>query len=264
MIMEIYGMLAGKKVRRIGFGAMRITGPGIWGAPQNEREVIALLHEVIFSGVRHIDTADAYGPQISEDLICKALYPYPDDLLIATKGGFIRHGPGLWTPCGRPSYLRQCVENSLRRLKLDAIDLYYLHRVDPEVPLADQIGILDTLRNEGKIKSIGLSKVTKQQIQEAMKISPIAAVQNSFSYFNQEESKPVLSYCEQAGISFVPYAPLNAGKNFIQTDSTLALEEQTAMSAISWILNYSSITFPIPGTSNIHHFRENLLAEGLI
>lgn len=259
--MKIYGTLAGKKVRRLGFGAMRLTGAGIWGPPQNEREAITLLREVLISGIQHIDTADAYGPQTSEELICKALYPYPDDLLIATKGGFVRHGPGIWTPCGRPAYLRQCVENSLKRLKLDTIDLYYLHRIDPEVPFADQIGVLDILRNEGKIKAIGLSKVNQSQIIEAMKISPIAAVQNNFSYFHQEESKSVLTYCELAGIPFVPYAPLNAGKCFHPTDPNVVLNEPLPVAAISWILNHSPATFPIPGTSNIFHFRENLLAE---
>ena len=254
MTFTTHGMLTGKKIRRLGFGTMRLTGPGIWGPPADEKNAIEVLRSAVALGVQHIDTADAYGPYDAERLIRKALYPYAEDLIIATKGGFTRQGPGRWTPCGVPAYLRQCVEMSLRRLGVEAIDLYYLHRVDPNVPLADQVGELEQLRAEGKIKALGLSKVTVAQTIEAAAIAPIAAVQNAFSLLNAE-CKDVVQWCKENSIAFVPYAPLGAGKYLKSEDASA-----TSRSALRWLLEYSPVTFPIPGTSRIEHLAENMRA----
>lgn len=251
-------LLAGKQLRRLGFGTMRLTGPGIWGPPASESTAIQLLRKAVDLGVQHIDTADAYGPNVAEGLIRKALFPYADDLVIATKGGFTRQGPDRWTPCGVPAYLRQCVEMSLRELNVEAIDLYYLHRVDPNVPLADQLGELEQMRQEGKIKALGLSKVDITQLKQAMKIAPIAAVQNPFSIL-QHQSEDVVRWCEKNEIAFVPYAPLGAGKYFEDCD---ARDQSTrAVYALKWLLSYSPAIFPIPGTSRIEHLEENLRAD---
>lgn len=250
-----HGMLAGKSVRRLGFGTMRLTGPGIWGPPADESNAIHVLRSAVALGAQHIDTADAYGPHDVETLIRKALHPYADDLVIATKGGFTRQGPGQWTPCGVPAYLRQCVEMSLRRLGVEAIDLYYLHRVDPNVPLADQIGELEQMRTEGKIKALGLSKVTVAQIQEAATIAPIAAVQNSLSPIDTE-SDAVVRWCEERDVAFVPYAPLGAGRHLEHEGTPM-----TPSSALRWLLEYSPAMFPIPGTSNVLHLAQNMKAD---
>lgn len=246
--------IAGKPVRRLGFGTMRLTGPGVWGPPNSEEDALAILRRAVTAGVQHIDTADAYGPHVAEDLICKALHPYPDDLLIATKGGFTRHGPGRWAVCGSPAYLRQCVELSLRRLNVEAIDLYYLHRIDPNIPIADQIGELDQMRIEGKIKAIGLSKVDSHQVEEARKTAPIAAIQNAFSIQNRD-SEPLIRWCEQNDTAFVAYAPLEA-------DRRLNMENNlTTAAALKALLAFSPVVFPIPGTSNLQHLEENLMAD---
>lgn len=234
-------------VRRIGYGAMQITGPGHWFHPDDMDAAKAVLREAVDLGVNHIDTADAYGPETSERLIRKALYPYPDDLVIATKGGMTRQGPNRWAPVGRPEYLRQCVEMSLRRLALDRIDLYYLHRIDPQVPLADQLGELAALREEGKIRHIGVSKVTVNQVEAARVITPIAAVQNKFNQV--EGDRAVMEYCAEQGLAFVPYAPLGAG--------TLA-RDGGAPEAITWLLDRSPVVLPIPGTTSIDHLYANL------
>jgi pyridoxine 4-dehydrogenase len=260
MTLTTHGMLAGKRVRRLGFGSMRLTGPGIWGPPGDEKNAIQVLRTAVESGVQHIDTADAYGPHDVETLIRKALHPYADDLIIATKGGFTRQGPGRWTPCGVPAYLRQCVELSLRRLGVDAIDLYYLHRVDPNVPLADQVGELEQLRTEGKIKALGLSKITIVQIVEAAKIAPIAAVQNSFSLLNAE-SDDVVRWCEKNEIAFVPYAPLGAGRCLEHGEQTDNAPSVTPHRALRWLLEHSPAMFPIPGTSSVEHLAENMKAD---
>ncbi|PJI45908.1 MAG: aldo/keto reductase [Pseudomonas sp.] len=251
MSSPVAARLAEKTVRRLGFGTMRLTGPGIWGPPTNEENALAVLRAAVSAGVQHIDTADAYGPHVAEELICKALHPYADDLLIATKGGFTRHGPGRWVPCGSPAYLRQCVELSLRRLNVEAIDLYYLHRIDPNIPIADQVGELDRMRVEGKIKALGLSKVDVRQVEEAIKTAPIAAIQNAFSISNRE-ALPIIQWCEQNDTAFVAYAPLEAGKRLASSLSTTeALEE---------LLAFSPVVFPIPGTSSVQHLEENLKA----
>jgi pyridoxine 4-dehydrogenase len=236
-------------VRRIGYGAMQITGPGHWFHPADMDAAKAVLREAVDLGVNHIDTADAYGPETSERLIRKALHPYPGDLVIATKGGMTRQGPNRWAPVGRPEYLRQCVEMSLRRLALDRIDLYYLHRIDPHVPLADQLGELAALREEGKIRHIGISKATLTQVEAARAITPIAAVQNKFNQLEGDHA--VLEYCTEQGLAFVPYAPLSAG--------TLARTGR-APEAIRWLLNQSPAVLPIPGTTSIDHLHANLAA----
>ncbi|XKL30602.1 aldo/keto reductase [Pseudomonas sp. JDS08PS003] len=238
---------------------MRLTGPGIWGPPADESNAIQVLRLAVASGVQHIDTADAYGPHDVETLIRKALHPFADDLVIATKGGFTRQGPGQWTPCGVPAYLRQCVELSLRRLGVDAIDLYYLHRIDPNVPLADQVGELEQMRTEGKIKALGLSKATIAQAVEASKIAPIAAIQNSFSLINTD-SDDVVRWCESNHVAFVPYAPLGTGRCLAVEGSREPANPALAQDALRWLLDYSPAMFPIPGTSNASHLLENMRA----
>lgn len=245
---------------------MQLTGPGHWGQFGDGDQAVRVLRAAVDAGVTHIDTADAYGPFVAEEYIREALYPYPSGLVIATKGGLTRHGPAKWKPCGRPEYLRQCVEMSLRRLDLECIDLYYLHRVDPAVPMADQLAVLSEMRAEGKINSIGLSKVNVDQIREARTFVDVACVQNKFSISNQT-SDDVLRYCEQEKIPFVPYGPLASGK-LVQdsgplSDAAKALDITPAQLAISWALHRSPVTMPIPGTSNESHLRENLLASSV-
>lgn len=259
MTPTLTGKLAGRTVRRLGFGTMRLTGPGIWGPPSDQQRAIDVLRKAVESGVQHIDTADAYGPDVAEPLIRTALFPYPDDLIIATKGGFTRQGPGRWTPCGAPAYLRQCVEMSLRRLNVEAIDLYYLHRVDPAISLADQVGELERMRHEGKIKAVGVSKVEVIQLEEAISITPIAAVQNPFNLL-QPQSADVVEWCEKNKVAFVPYAPLGAGR-CLQQHHASDEGAVTPNKALKWLLNYSPFMFPIPGTSSIAHLLENLGAD---
>ncbi|WP_339493086.1 aldo/keto reductase [Pseudomonas sp. EA_15y_Pfl2_R67] len=262
MILTLTGKLAGKTVRRLGFGTMRLTGPGIWGPPSDQRLAIDVLRKAVESGIQHIDTADAYGPDIAEPLIRAALSPYPDDLIIGTKGGFTRQGPGRWTPCGAPAYLRQCVEMSLRRLNVEALDLYYLHRIDPAIPLADQLGELERMREEGKIKALGMSKVDIAQLEEAISIAPIAAVQNPFN-LHEPRSAEVVAWCEREDVAFVPYAPLGAGK-CLEPSQPLSGRAVTPQAALKWLLEYSPIMFPIPGTSSIEHLMENLESDGYV
>ncbi|MGE4664125.1 aldo/keto reductase [Yersinia enterocolitica] len=260
MKFSLSGKIIGRNICRVGYGAMRITGPGIWGPPSNANEIISLIRTAIDSGVQHIDTADAYGPYISEELIKKALYPYNDDLLIATKGGFMRNGPGKWQANGDPLYLRRCVEGSLRRLKLEALDLYYLHRIDSTIPLSDQIGELSKMKIEGKIKNIGLSKVTLPQIIEARKIDSISAIQNKFNRIFNKESSTIIKWCEEEDVAFVPYAPLAIGECIINTECHRTKQESdnAVINEISWLLNYSPNIFPIPSTTNIKHLNQNL------
>ncbi|GKW36716.1 MULTISPECIES: aldo/keto reductase [Pectobacterium] len=257
---SLSGNIIGRSVCRIGYGAMRITGPDIWGPPSNEQEIIDIIRLAIDLGVQHIDTADAYGPYISEELIKKALYPYDDNLLIATKGGFMRDGPGLWVPNGDPFYLRRCIEGSLSRLKLEAIDLYYLHRVDEKIPISEQVGELSNMKKEGKIKNIGLSKVTLDQIKESVKIDKIAAIQNKFNRLYRHESEDIIKWCEEENVAFVPYAPFGIGTciDYTAMNSTEILNGQAAVNEISWLLDYSPNIFPIPSTTNIKHLKQNL------
>jgi pyridoxine 4-dehydrogenase len=241
-------------VYRLGFGTMQLTGPGHWYHPADPESAKRLLRRAVELGINHLDTADAYGPETVEHLIRKALHPYPPGLVIATKGGLTRPGPNRWEPVGRPAYLRQCIEMSLRRLAVDRIDLYYLHRVDPLVPLADQLGVLAEAQQTGKIRHVGLSKVSVQQIEEAGRIVAVAAVQNPYNATEGDDD--VLTYCDRRGIAFVPYRPLAAG--------TLARMEQApgatataAQAAIAYLLRKSPNMLPIPGTSDPRHLEDN-------
>jgi pyridoxine 4-dehydrogenase len=239
-------------VHRLGFGAMRITGKGIWGEPEDHDEAIAVLRRAVELGITLIDTADSYGPEVSERLIAEALYPYPKDLVIATKGGLLRPGPDQWEPCGRPEHLRAALEGSLKRLKLERIDLYQLHRIDPAVPLEDQLGTLKDLQAEGKIRHIGLSEVSVAQIEQARAIVPIVSVQNRYSLV-ERQWEAVLDYCERQGLGFLPWYPLAAG-DLPQRGAT------PAQVAIAWLLRRSPVMLPIPGTSRVSHLEENTRA----
>ncbi|GGN82203.1 oxidoreductase [Actinoplanes lobatus] len=244
-------------VRRIGYGTMQLTGPGHWGPPTDTGNAIRILrHAVHDLGIDHLDTADAYGPHTVEDLIRQALHPYPDHVVIATKGGMLRPGPNQWTPCGRPEYLRQCVELSLRRLAVDRIDLYYLHRIDPAVPLADQLGTLDDLRKEGKIRHLGLSKVTIDQIEEARGYTAIEAVQNQHSI---DTDDPVLGYAEQHGLSYVAHQPFRSGTELVRTSARD--RGVRAQSILRLLLRRSPALLTIPGTSSYLHLEENSKVE---
>ncbi|GAA5121513.1 aldo/keto reductase [Haloechinothrix salitolerans] len=234
------------------YGAMQLTGPGHWYHPADIDTAHAVLRRAVDLGINHIDTADAYGPDTSEHLIRKALHPYPAELVIATKGGMTRQGPNRWAPVGRPEYLRQCVEMSLRRLALERIDLYYLHRIDPHVPLADQLSELAALRDEGKIRHIGLSKVTVDQLIAAREITAIAAVQNKFNI--AEGDRSVLEYCTQTHTAFVPYAPLATQH---RRDSS-GTEPASPASALRWLLTQEAAVLPIPGTTSTEHLEANI------
>jgi aryl-alcohol dehydrogenase-like predicted oxidoreductase len=253
-------------VHRLGFGAMRITGPGVWGEPKDPEAMRKVLRRAVELGVNLIDTADAYGPEVSERLIAEALHPYPKGLVIATKGGLTRSGPGQWAPVGRPEYLQQCVEMSLRRLKVDRIDLYQLHRIDPKVPAAETIGALKKLQEEGKIRHIGLSEVSVDEIALARKTAPIVSVQNLYNLANRKSAK-VVDYCGENGIGFIPWFPLAAGeisKPGGHLDS-LAKRHGATLSqlALAWLLQGSPVMLPIPGTSSISHLEENVGAASV-
>ena len=253
-------------VNRMGFGAMRITGKGIWGEPDNPEQCKAVLRRAVELGVNFIDTADAYGPEVSENLIAETLYPYADDLVIATKGGLTRQGPDKWLPVGRPEYLRQCVEMSLRRLKLERIDLYQLHRIDPKVPVAEQLGVLTDMRNEGKIRHIGLSEVSVEELKHAQTLATIVSVQNLYNLSNRK-ADDVLTYCEQNNLGFIPWFPVAAGK-LTQPGGPLDKAAQThgatmAQLALAWLLKRSPVMLPIPGTSSVAHLEENTAAAGV-
>jgi pyridoxine 4-dehydrogenase len=251
-------------VNRLGFGAMRITGSGIWGEPEDRDSAIGVLRRAIELDVNFIDTADSYGPDVSEELIAEALHPYPEDLVIATKGGLTRAGPGQWAPDCRPERLKKCCDASLLRLKLERIDLYQLHTVDPQVPLEESVGALAELRDEGKIKHVGLSNVGRRHIAEAQEIVPIVSVQNRYS-LTARDSEEVLNVCEEQGLGFIPWFPLDAGG--IAKD---AIEEvgrrhgATPMHvALAWLLQHSPANLPIPGTSKIDHLEQNVAAAAL-
>lgn len=251
---------------RLGFGAMRITGPGVWGEPPDPAGTRELLRHVVERDVNLIDTADSYGPEVSENLIAEALRPYPDDLVIATKGGFERPGPGRWEPAGRPDRLRRCCEASLRRLKLERIDLYQLHTVDPKVPIEDSVAALAELQEEGKIRHIGLSNVGVEEIERAQEIVSVVSVQNHYNV-GDRSSEDVLRFCEEAEIAFLPYFPLATG-DLAKPGSVLAETGSRhgatpAQVALAWLLQHSPVTLPIPGTSSIPHFDENREAAEL-
>jgi pyridoxine 4-dehydrogenase len=253
-------------VHRLGFGAMRITGAGIWGEPKDPAEARRLLKRVVDTGVNLIDTADSYGPEVSERLIAEALHPYPKGLVIATKGGLTRAGPEQWAPVGRPEYLRQCVEMSLRRLKLDCIDLYQLHRIDPKVPVAETLGALKDLQKAGKIRHIGLSEVSVAEIEQAKKTVTIVSVQNLYNLGNRQ-SEAVLDYCTKHSLGFIPWFPLAAGEMARPGGvlDQLAKQHQATVSqlALAWLLHRSPVMLPIPGTSSVEHADENMAAASL-
>ena len=255
-----------KTVHRLGFGAMRITGAGIWGEPDDRAECIRVLRRALELGVDLIDTADSYGPYVSEELIREALHPYPEQLLIATKAGLVRHGPDVWQPVGRPEYLRQEAELSLRRLGVERIDLFQLHRVDSAVPLADQVGELKALQDEGKIATIGLSEVTVEQIDAARQIAEIVTVQNRYN-LTDRRSEDVLDYCVREGIGFIPWAPISAGELARPggpVDDLAGKYDATAgQIALAWLLARAQIMLPIPGTSKVSHLEQNLAAAAL-
>jgi aryl-alcohol dehydrogenase-like predicted oxidoreductase len=251
------------RIHRLGFGAMRLTGAGIWGEPVDPKECIAVLRRAVELGITFIDTADSYGPAVSERLIAEALHPYPQDLVIATKAGLRRPGPDKWVEDGRPSYLREACEGSLLRLKLDRIDLFQLHRIDPKVPMEDQIGALLELKREGKIRLIGLSEVTVEQIMAVRRLTPVASVQNRYNLADKY-SEPVLDYCTKHNIGFIPWYPLATG-SLAKPGGALAmvanrLGVRPAQVALAWLLRKSPVMLPIPGTSSVAHLEENIQA----
>jgi aryl-alcohol dehydrogenase-like predicted oxidoreductase len=257
-------------VYRLGFGTMRLTGPGIWGPPADKQEAIAVLHRAIELGVNLLDTADSYGPGVSESLIAEALYPYPKELVIATKGGLLRTGPGQWPADGRPEHLRDAMEGSLRRLRIDHIDIYQFHRPDPKVPFEDSVGALAKMKEEGKIRHVGLSNVTIDQLTRAQKIVPIVTVQNHYNlamrkseHMTVAESEVMIDLCARQGIGFIPWSPLAFGE---LARSNGALEQiakrhnaQPSQIGLAWLLKRSSTMLPIPGTSTVKHLEENVV-----
>jgi aryl-alcohol dehydrogenase-like predicted oxidoreductase len=251
-------------VHRLGFGAMRLTGPGIWGPPKDRKGAIAVLQRAVELDVNFIDTADSYGPHANEELIAEALYPYPAGLVIATKGGWNRPGPNQWTHDATPSHLRDAVEGSLKRLRVDRIDVYQLHIPDPVVSFEASMETLAQLRNEGKIRLIGLSNVTQEHIERARKIVPIVSVQNRYSFADREWDY-VVDYCERNGIAFIPWFPLGAGKVAGDVLERIARAHQaTPMQvAVAWLLRRSPNMLPIPGTSSIEHLEQNVAAGAL-
>jgi pyridoxine 4-dehydrogenase len=254
------------RVNRLGFGAMRITGKGIWGPPANREEAIGVLRRAVELGINFIDTADSYGPNVSEELIAEALHPYPAGLVIATKGGFDRPGPDRWTENGRPEHLVAACEGSLRRLRVERIDLYQLHRIDSKFPAEDQLGTLKNLQAQGKIRHIGLSEVSVAQIQHAQKLVEVVSVQNRYS-LTDRGSEDVLEYCEEQKIGFIPWFPLAAGK-LSGPDSPIGrvaqkLNATPSQVALAWLLWRSPVMLPIPGTSSVKHLEENVAAAAL-
>ena len=250
-----------KRVHRLGFGAMRITGKGIWGPPKDRREAINVVRRAVDLGVDLIDTADSYGPHVSEEIIAEALHPYPKGLLIATKGGLERPGPDQWDMNGRPAHLRKACEGSLKRLRLDRIDLYQLHRIDPKVPAEDQIGTMRDLQQEGKIAHVGLSEVGVAELEMARGIVPIVTVQNKYNLVDRAYESMV-DHCEQIGVGFIPWFPLATGK-LAAPGGPLAraaerLKATPSQVAIAWLLARSPVMLPIPGTSSVRHLEENM------
>ena len=250
-------------VARLGFGAMRITGPGIWGDPPDRETAKAALRRAVELDVNFIDTADAYGPAVSENLIAETLYPYPEDLVIATKGGLVRPGPGRWEPDGRPEHLRRACEDSLRRLKLDQILLYQFHRPDPRVPVAESVFALAELKDEGKIRHIGVSNVSEDQFREAQRVTPVVSVQNRYNAADRS-SEPLVSLCEFETLAFLPWAPLqgaDATQAIIQAADRRGVAPRQV--ALAWLLAWSPQILPIPGTSSPQHVEQNVAAAGI-
>ena len=252
-------------VTRLGYGAMRLTGPGIWGPPADEEQALAVLRRAVELGVDFIDTADSYGPYVADELIRRALHPY-DGVTIATKGGLLRTGPEVWPVLGKPDYLRQSVELSLRRLGVERIDLWQLHRIDPEVPAAEQFGVMKELQDAGKIRHLGLSEVSVDDIKAAREVLSVVSVQNLYNLGNRQ-SEEVLQYCEAEGIAFIPWFPVAAGElarpGGILDEIASAHSATHAQLALAWLLRRSPVMLPIPGTSSIAHLEENCAAAGV-
>ena len=250
-------------VRRMGFGAMRITGNGIWGEPPDEGQAKATLRRVVELGVNFIDTADSYGPEVSERLIAETLYPYPEDLVIATKGGLVRPGPGRWDADGRPEHLRAACEGSLRRLRLDQIPLYQLHRVDPAVPLTDSMGALAELKNEGKIRHVGVSNVTEYQFREAERVTAVVSVQNRYNVADRS-SEPMLDLCDLEMVVFIPWAPIEETGTIPALMAAARRRGVTERQvALAWLLNRSPQVLPIPGSGDPDHVEQNVAAASI-
>lgn len=251
-------------VHRLGYGAMRITGDGIWGEPADRDGALAVLRRLVDLEVNFIDTADSYGPNVSEELIAEALHPYPEDLVVATKGGLTRPGPGNWQPDCRPERLKKCCEDSLRRLKVDTIDLYQLHTPDPKVPFEESVGALSELRDQGKVRHVGLSNVGRSHIDTAQEIVPIVSVQNRYS-LTARDSEEVLKKCEDEGLGFIPWFPLDAGgigKEAIE-EAARSHDATPMQVALAWLLGHSPAMLPIPGTSSVGHLEQNVEAAAL-
>jgi pyridoxine 4-dehydrogenase len=253
-------------VHRLGYGAMQLPGPGVWGEPADHDAAVRVVRAAVEQGVDFIDTADSYGPFVSELIIAEALHPYPEGLVIATKAGLTRQGPGIWTPVGRPAYLQQQVELSLRHLKVERIDLIQLHRIDSEVPLADQLGAFKELQDQGKVRHIGVSEVSVEQLEAALEIVDVVSVQNLYNLTNRQ-SQDVLDYATAEGIAFIPWFPIATG-DLAAPDSPVAdiareLDATPSQVALAWLLQKSPVILPIPGTKSVDHLTENLGAAGL-
>lgn len=253
-------------VHRLGFGAMRIVGDGIWGEPADRQAALAVVRRAVELGVDFIDTADSYGPNISEEILAEALYPYKDGLKIATKVGFTRTGPGKWVPVGRPEYLRQQTELSLRKLKVDSLDLLQLHRIDPKVDAEEQFGVLRELQDEGKVRALGLSQVSVAELEAAGKHFTVSTVQNRYN-LTDRSSEDVLRYSEENGIGFIPWAPISAGELAQPVgpldEAAKRLGATTSQVALAWLLRRSPVMMPIPGTGSVKHLEENMAAAGV-
>lgn len=256
-------------VNRLGYGAMRLTGEGVWGWPPDRENAKKVLQRAVELGVNFIDTSDAYGPEVSELLIAEALHPYPKGLVIATKGGLTRPGPGQWVPNGRPEYLAQCVDNSLKRLKLDRIDLWQLHRIDKKMPVEESLGAIKKAQDAGKIRHVGLSEVSVKEIEQAKKVLPIVSTQNRYN-ITDRDSEEVLTYCEKEKLGFIPWAPIGGSGRGSLTKAGNPLDAEakrhnvTAVQlALAWLLEKSPVMLPIPGTANIAHLEENMAAAKL-
>lgn len=267
-----FGLGGELTINRLGYGTMQLPGPGVWGPPRDHDEAIRVLRRAVELGVNFIDTADSYGPYVAEELIREALYPYPEGLVIATKAGLTRFGPisgsgpSQWPPVGRPEYLRQEAEMSLRRMQLDRIDLFQLHRIDPKVPFEDQIGELKKLQDEGKVRHIGLSGVSVDQLKAGQQIGAIVSVQNQFNLIDRS-AEPVLDYCTRHDIAFIPYRPLAtgslAGENSPLAELANHHSATPAQLALAWLLKRSPVMLPIPGTSSVAHLEDNMLGAGI-
>ncbi len=253
-------------VHRLGFGAMQLTGPGVWGPPSDPEGAVQVLRRAVELGVDLIDTADSYGPHVAEDLMREALFPYPDGLRIATKAGYTRPGPGEWVECGRPEYLRAQCEGSLKRLGLERIDLFQLHRIDPQVPPADQFGALKELRDEGKVAEVGLSEVSVEQIEAALRVVPVVSVQNQYNVAHRG-ADDVVDFCAAHEIGFIPWAPLASGKLSRPGGPLVEVAQQLGATVsqvcLAWLLRRSPVMLPIPGTASVGHLEENCEAADL-